>query len=128
MTKFLQLRQAVGSPELVDPTCKVDTNYLKKNAKLERLLSLLADITSRNEKVIVYSNWIEPLRMIYSHLAKTYDVCYYTGSMNEADRQRNKTKFMTDPSAKIMLGTIGALGTSHTLTAAIPFYDGARCV
>ena len=45
--------------------------------------------------------------------------------MTESDREKNKQTFMTDPSYPVMIGTIGAMGVSHTLTAArnVIFYD-----
>ena len=125
LAKMLRLRQVNGSPELVDNSLQIDKNYVKKNAKLARLLELIQDIISRDEKVVVFSNWVEPLRMIYRHLASNYKVASFTGTMNERDRQSNKEAFLSDPNCKIILGTIGALGTTHTLTSAnnIIFYD-----
>lgn len=125
MTRLLRLRQVNGSPELVDFDIVVDKTYLSKNAKLQRLLELLAEITARGEKVVVFSNWVEPLRVIYRHIAHTYTVACFTGTMKEADRQAHKAAFQNDPNCKIIIGTIGALGTTHTLTAAnnVIFYD-----
>lgn len=125
LAKMLRLRQVNGSPELVDNLLQIDKNYVKNNAKLARLLELIQDIISRDEKVVVFSNWVEPLRMIYRHLASNYKVASFTGTMNERDRQSNKAAFLSDPNCKIIVGTIGALGTTHTLTSAnnIIFYD-----
>jgi SNF2 family DNA or RNA helicase len=122
---MLRLRQINGSPELVDEDLIVDNEYIKKNAKLQRLLELVEDITKREEKVVIFSNWVEPLRTIYKHLALFYKVCCFTGTMKETERQKHKDVFLNNPEYKIMIGTIGALGTTHTLTAAnnIIFYD-----
>jgi SWI/SNF-related matrix-associated actin-dependent regulator 1 of chromatin subfamily A len=45
--------------------------------------------------------------------------------MKEDVREDAKRRFIVDPEYKIMLGTIGALGTTHTLTVAnnVIFYD-----
>lgn len=125
IAKFIRLRQVNGSPELIDKECQVDSKYIQNNAKLQKLMELLADCAERNEKVLVYSNWVEPLRTIYKHISKQYKVCCYTGTMTERDRQINKQRFMEDPTYQVMIGTIGAMGTSHTLTAAnhVIFYD-----
>lgn len=125
MVKFLRLRQINGSPELVDENLKIDQDYIKKNAKLKRLLEILEDIHLRGEKVVIYSNWVEPLRTLYKFISAKYKVCAFTGSMKEADRQKHKQVFIENPNYTIMLGTIGALGTTHTLTVAnnIIFYD-----
>lgn len=123
--RFLRLRQVVGSPELVDPTLKIDKTYLSKNAKLTRLIDLVSTMVDNQEKVIIYSNWVGPLRTIYRFLAKSYKICSYTGTMKAEDREREKQAFINDPSCHILLGTIDALGVSHSLRMAndIIFYD-----
>lgn len=125
LSKMLRLRQVNGSPELVDLDLKFDKSYLSKNAKLKRLLEIVDDIIDRDEKVIIFSNWVEPLRTIYRYLRPKHKVCCFTGTMNEKDRQLHKQTFIENPEYKIIIGTIGALGTTHTLTVAnnVIFYD-----
>ena len=125
MVKFLRLRQVNGSPELVDNTLIVDKSYLAKNSKLIRLLELVDMIVSNEEKVVIFSNWVETLRTIYKFLAAKYKVCCFTGTMSADDCEANKQRFIVDPEYKIMIGTIGKLGVSHTLTVAnnVIFYD-----
>lgn len=128
MTAFLKCRQVNGSPELVDDTLQLDENYIKKNAKLAKLLEMIDDIMENtDEKVIVFSNWVEPLRTLYRFMIKRYKVCCYTGTMGADERQSHKDRFRNDPQSRIMIGTYGALGTSHTLTVAnhVFFYDEA---
>lgn len=127
LAQFLHLRQVNGSPELVDNSIDVNSKgYLSKNAKLTRLLELLDDILAEpEEKVVVFSNWVEPLRTLYTYISKRYKVCCYTGTMSSDDREKHKQAFINDPQRRVMLGTVGALGTSHTLTVArnVIFYD-----
>lgn len=125
LSAFMRLRQVNGSPEIVDDRIKVDNEYIRKNAKIGALLDLISEIVERGEKVIVFSNWVEPLRTLYRFIKTKYKLCYYTGTMTESDREKNKQTFMTDPSYPVMIGTIGAMGVSHTLTAArnVIFYD-----
>ena len=125
MVRFLRLRQVNGSPELVDHDLRVDNTYLKYNAKLVKLLELLEEIHEMGEKTVIFSNWVEPLRTLFKFLASKYKVCCFTGTMSEAERQKHKRVFMNNPEYTVMIGTIGALGTTHTLTAAnnIIFYD-----
>lgn len=119
MVRLLKLRQVNGSPELVDSNLKVDKYYLKHNAKMQRLLEILEDIHANDEKVIVFSNWVEPLRMVYKVLtSKKYKVCCFTGTMSDDAREKNKNVFQNNPNYTILLGTIGAAGTTHTFTAA----------
>lgn len=125
MVRFLRLRQVNGSPELVDHDLRVDNTYLKYNAKLVKLLELLEEIHERGEKTVIFSNWVEPLRTLFKFLSSKYKVCCFTGTMSEAERQKHKRVFMNNPEYTVIIGTIGALGTTHTLTAAnnIIFYD-----
>ena len=125
MLKLLRLRQVNGSPELVDDQLTVDRNYISKNAKLQRLMELLEDIEANGEKVVVFSNWVEPLRTLYKFISQKYKTCCYTGTMAQAVREQHKAAFINNPKYTVMLGTVGALGTSHTLTVArnIIFYD-----
>ena len=125
MVKFLKLRQVNGNPELIDNTLDISKNYLSKNSKMVRLLDLVNTIISNGEKVVIFSNWVESLRTVYRFLAKDYKVCCYTGTMKSEDREAQKETFINDPEHKILIGTVGALGTSHTLTVAnnVIFYD-----
>lgn len=125
MVRLLKLRQVNGNPELVDDTLQVGNGYLTKNAKLTRLLDLVDSIVSSGEKVVIFSNWVESLRTVYKYIGNKYKVCCYTGTMPTEERERHKRAFIEDPSTQVLIGTIGALGTSHTLTVAknVIFYD-----
>lgn len=126
MTELLILRQINGSPELVDKDIEIDSSYVKYNAKLQRLLDLIHEIVDiRQEKVIIYSNWVKPLQTLYKFISKEHKVCCFTGTMKEEVRQKHKRVFINNPNYKILIGTIGALGTAHTLTVAnnVIFYD-----
>ena len=125
LAQFLRLRQVNGSPELVDSYLKVDKEYLKCNAKLVELLDILEEIHERGEKVVIFSNWVEPLRTLYRFVSTRYKTCCFTGTMSEEDREKHKRVFLNNPEYTVMLGTIGALGTVHTLTSAVNviFYD-----
>lgn len=126
LTRFLRLRQVNGNPELVDSTLSIDDpKYLSKNAKLQRLLELLEEIHERGEKVIIFSNWVESLRTLYRFVSKYYHTCCFTGTMKSEEREKHKRVFQENPKYTVILGTIGALGTTHTLTSArnVIFYD-----
>lgn len=118
MVKFLKLRQVNGSPELVDPTLAVDKEYIKYNAKLQRIMELLEDIHDQGEKVIIFSNWVEPLRTVYKFVSQKYKTCCFTGTMTDEAREKNKQVFQNNPEYTVLIGTIGAAGTTHTFTAA----------
>ncbi len=126
LSKFLRLRQVNGNPELIDTSCDItSSDYLRKNAKLQRLLELLEEIHERHEKVVIFSNWVESLRTLYKFVSKKYKTCCFTGTMKESDRQKHKEVFINNPNYTVMIGTFGALGTTHTLTVArnVIMYD-----
>lgn len=127
MTQLLRLRQVNGSPEIIDESLDIFNakDYLSKNAKLVRLLELVSEIRNRGEKVVIFSNWVEPLRTLYRYISPRYKVCAFTGTMSVEAREANKRTFMTDPNAGILLATVGAGGTAQTFTAArnVIFYD-----
>ena len=125
LTMLLRLRQINGAPELVDQDLPVDESYLKKNARLVRLLELLEEAHLRGEKTIVFSNWVEPLRTLYKFISKKYKTCAFTGTMSAQDREAHKKCFINNPEYTVLLGTVGAAGTSHTFTVArnVIFYD-----
>ena len=50
-------------------------------------------------------------------LARKYNPALYTGQ-NKDNREEEKDRFMKDDSCKVLFGTIGAMGTGLTLTAA----------
>lgn len=118
--KLIRLRQANGAPEILDPSIDVSSqSYLSCNAKLKRLLEMVQDLTSCGKKVVVFSNWIEPLRTAYRWLnKKKIRTVSYVGTMSQEDREKSKRTFIEDPGCMVILGTIGALGTTHTLTVA----------
>jgi SNF2 family DNA or RNA helicase len=119
LARMMKLRQVNDAPELVDEELQVtDKGYLTKNAKLTRLLEILEEIHDAGEKVVIFSNWVEPLRTVYRYVSKKYSTVSYTGTMKVADREEAKQKFINDPNCMVILGTIGALGTGHTLTVA----------
>ena len=125
LTEMLRLRQVNDSPELIDRSIAVDEDYIKKNAKLMRLLEIVDEIVERGEKVVIFSNWVETLKPVYKFLSQKYKTACFTGSMSEESRQKHKRVFINNPNYKVMLGTIGALGVNHTLTVAnnVIFYN-----
>lgn len=118
LSSMMRLRQVNDAPEIVDLDLKVDKGYLAKNAKMKRLIELLDEAYERGEKSLVFSNWVEPLRTLYKFVSKRYGTCCYTGTMSLTDREKHKKAFQSNPKYSIMIGTIGAMGTSHNLNAA----------
>lgn len=94
-----------------------DYSSIKVNPKLDRLEQIVEEAVYSGTKVIVYSNWIGGINPAIERLQK-YNPVVITGETKDADRQAIVHKFQQDDSVKVALGTIGALGTGLTLTAA----------
>lgn len=118
LTKFLRLRQACGFPEYLDAGLQVDSKYLNFNSKMRRCIELIDEIIERGEKVVVFSQWVTPLRTLYRIISARCKVACYTGTMDEALKEQHKKAFIENPEVKVLIGTIGAIGTSSTLVVA----------
>lgn len=120
LSQLVALREVNECPEVIDSELDpTDKSYLNNNAKIKRAVELILDIIENGEKVVVFSNWVAPLRSLYRQLkTKKINIACYTGTMSQNERESDKKKFISDPSCKVIMGTIGALGTSHTLTVA----------
>lgn len=110
LAQIIRLRQVTGYPGLISST-------VTESAKLDRLEELVEEITSVGEKAIVYSQWEKMTEILRERLAK-YNPAYITGSVKSEERMSEVNKFQNDPRCKIIIGTIGAMGTGLTLTAA----------
>lgn len=85
------------------PTCKV-------NPKFEWLRDWLED--NEGEKVVVYSKYAETIKALAAYLdKKKIQNCLYIGEMSGMARTASKDNFVQHPEIRVMLGTIGALGT-----------------
>ena len=89
----------------------------KKVPKLDRMEQLVEEAIYSGTKVVIYSNWVEGLAPAIERLSN-YNYVVVDGETADADRQSLIDKFQDDPEVKIILGTIGALGTGFTITAA----------
>ena len=109
LATYLKLRQVSGGIG--------QFNSIKKNPKLDRLEQIVEEAVYSRTKVIVYSNWVEGLKPAIERLQK-YNPVVITGETKDADRQNIVNRFQTDDTVKVIIGTIGAMGTGLTLTAA----------
>ena len=108
MTLLLNLRKITCHPNWVD-------DKYKDSVKFERVHQLMYEITENNRKAIIFSNWATPIQKLYEEL-KIYNPAMIIGDTK--DRMSEVNKFQTDDSCKVILGTIGAMGTGLTLTSA----------
>lgn len=110
LSEMLRLRQVTGYPGILSST-------VTKSAKMDRMEELVEDEVSVGGKAIIFSNWSEMTNVI-RHKLKKYNPAYITGEVGSVQRMEDKDRFQNDPNCKVMIGTIGALGTGFTLTAA----------
>lgn len=108
LAQLLRLRQATDHTGIISTT-------IQESAKLERLKEIIEDVVSNGGKAIVFSNWTSMINPTYEYL-KAYNPAIITGEIK--DRVAQQDKFMQDAKCKVIVGTIGAMGTGLTLTAA----------
>lgn len=110
LSEMLRLRQVTGYPGILSST-------VTKSAKMDRMEELVEEEVLVGGKAIIFSNWSEMTNVIRNKLKK-YNPAYITGEVDSVQRMEEKDRFQNDPDCKVMIGTIGALGTGFTLTAA----------
>ena len=110
LSEMLRLRQVTGYPGLI-------SSSVVTSAKMDRLEEIVEDIVESGEKAIIYSQWSEMTNYIRNRL-KRFNPAYITGEVKAEERMAEVNRLQTDPNCKIIIGTIGAMGTGLTLTAA----------
>lgn len=109
LAKLIRLRQATGHTGILSTS-------VKESAKLNRLEELVEEAVANDEKVIIFSNWTSmttPAR----ELLLQYNPAVITGDTKDDERMDEVNKFQNDDTCKVIIGTIGAMGTGLTLTA-----------
>lgn len=85
------------------PTCKV-------NPKFDWLRDWLED--NESEKVVVFSKFAETAKALHAYLGKKkIQSCLYIGEMSGTERTASKDNFVQQSAQRVLIGTIGALGT-----------------
>ena len=109
LSMLTRLRQATGYTGVLSSTVKC-------SAKMDRLSSLVDEIVENGEKAIVFSNWTSMTDEIINRLSEYNPLCI-TGETKDEERQQIVKNFQ-EGDCKVIVGTIGAMGTGLTLTAA----------
>lgn len=108
LAQLIRLRQATGFTGIL-------SSQIKESAKLDRLEEIVEELVENGEKCIIFSNWTDMTTPTYERL-KRFNPAIITGETK--DRVAEQDKFMNDNRCKCIIGTIGAMGTGLTLTAA----------
>ena len=106
---IVRLRQATSCPSVL-------STHDISNVKIERALDLIEEITSNNEKVIVFSSFKEPLYVLQEKLGNQSLLC--TGDQSDEEISKNIETFQEDDEHKVILCTSSKMGTGITLTRA----------
>lgn len=90
----------------------------KDNAKFSRIKDIVENtIIPNGDKVILFTQY-EEVAKLYRDAFSEYRPAYIVGKVAVEERQKEVNRFQTDDSCKISIGTIGAMGTGLTMTAA----------
>ena len=110
LAELIRMRQATGYTGILSST-------IKESAKLDRMEELVEEAIENGKKVVIFSNWTQMTDEIFRRLNKPeYMPQRITGETNDNDRQQIVNEFQTNEVYKVLIGTIGAMGTGLTLT------------
>ena len=110
ISMMIRLRQATGWTGIL-------SNTVQESAKMERMIELVHEIVASGQKAIIFSNW-ESMTEVSKEKLKSYNPAYITGATKADERMKEVERFQNDDKCKVIIGTIGAMGTGLTLTAA----------
>lgn len=110
LSMMIRLRQATGWTGII-------SNTIQESAKMERMIELVQEIVASGQKAIIFSNW-ESMTEVAKEKLKSYNPAYITGATKADERMKEVERFQNDDKCKVIIGTIGAMGTGLTLTAA----------
>lgn len=93
--------------------------------KAEKAKEFIQDIIDGDEKVVVFSNYVEVLQNLYKIFPEISVI--HTGRENISDRQKAVDEFQSNKKIKVFFGSIASAGVGITLTAAnkLIFIDSA---
>ena len=109
LAQLIRLRQATGYTGIL-------SSKVQESAKMDRMEELVEEALSTGKQVIIFSNWSQITDEVKNRLRK-YNIGVITGETKDHERQILVERFQNHE-IQIMLGTIGAMGTGITLTAA----------
>ena len=117
LKRILRLEQITSNPKIIDES--VDFN----SGKEQELNSLVKEILSRDEKVIIWTNYLYNIDYFMKKF-EIYNCVKICGSMSSEDRNKSLKEFKTGD-VKILIATPQAAKEGLTLTVAnnAIFYD-----
>lgn len=102
-----RLRQATVSPSIL-------TTENIPSTKIERATEIIEDLAESGEKVVVMSNFKEPVYELARNL-ENFKPLVCTGDQSEDSVSRNITTFRNSTDFNIIIGTHGKIGTGFSM-------------
>ena len=120
LSEMIRMRQATGFTGIL-------SSEIRESAKLDRMEEIVQDALENGKKVVIFSNWTQMTDAIDNRLAlikmpNTYAsvgsyTALITGETKDELRQDIVDAFQNTNELRVLIGTIGAMGTGLTLTA-----------
>ena len=110
LAELIRMRQATGYTGIL-------SSIIQESAKLDRMEELVDQAVENGKKVVIFSNWTQMTTPIKQRLQTKYYCAMITGELNSEARQRAVDEFQNNDRCKVIIGTIGAMGTGLTLTS-----------
>jgi SWI/SNF-related matrix-associated actin-dependent regulator 1 of chromatin subfamily A len=85
--------------------------------KVPWLAEYVSNALESSPKAVVFAHHDSVIQALATRLAE-FSPVLITGSVSLADRQAAVERFQSDPRTRLIIGSIGAMGVGHTLTAA----------
>jgi len=96
-----------------------DKSYRLDNpSKIQELETLLEEIISNKNKVIIWATYAESIQMIFEKFSKKYSAVTMYGKTPQKVRESNIDRFQNDNNCKLMIAHPGTAGHGLTLTSA----------
>jgi len=111
LTRLTRLSQIASNPSLVDPTEK------RTPAKMVSIDELLESDGMRDEKVIIWSNYVKTIESLVNRYREKGARAIY-GGVKTDERQEIARLFQTGNSVRLLVANPAAAGTGFTFTAA----------
>ena len=102
---------------LLRKTCDYD-EATQASSKASEIIQIVNKIIQNNEKVVIFSYTLEPLRIIQSLLPKNISCGVLTGEIDLEKREEIKSNFQYKGNIDILLATAQVAGTGATFTKA----------
>ena len=106
LVEFIRLRQATSD-------CSLVSSGVNESVKLDRMEDIVEETIQNGEKLLIFTTYQETARNAAKRLRK-YKPAMIMQDTKDVEKEKQKFRDSTD----ILIGTIGVMGTGHTLTEA----------